>query len=392
MRLESTNREISDAVVGEGATDAFKCYQCGKCASVCPWYLIQAVDFLTYRIPQAVRLGTVTSAEDAEKMAREVEELFRCVACEACKEQCPHGVDIPEIIRSIRKILNDYDAIPPELKVAVGRVQSYGNPLGEPKEKRNDWFAGTGIPKFDGSQEFAFYSCCMTSYDERLKKVARAGAELLKRGGISFGIFADEDQNCCVESVRRVGAMNIFQPLAETNISLFKNAGAKKIVTTSPHCYAVFRREYVKMGLDAEFYHQVQLIHRLIKEKKLVPVKPLNKRVVYHDPCTLGRQSSVYDEPREVLRSIPGIELAEIPIYSRNCSLCCGGGGGGVWLDRPINERFADLRVRQALNEGAQLIAVTCPYCLQMFEDALKRVECDIVIKDVAELCLESLE
>ena len=391
MKIDSTNKEISEVIIGEGATDAFKCYQCGKCMSTCPWYLVQAVDFLTYRIPQSVKLGTITSSEDAEKMAKEVEEIFRCMGCEACKAECPHGVDLPEILRAVRKILYDYDAAPPELKVAVSRAQSFGNPLGEPKEKRNDWCANSGVNKFDGKQEYAYYSCCSTCYDERLKNVARAGAEILKRGGVSFGIFEEEDQCCCGEEIRRVGADAIYKQLSETNLSLFKNAGAKRIITSSPHCYTVFRKEYKKIGADFEVFHQAQLFSQLLKDKKIIPKKAINKKIVYHDPCTLGRQNDIYDEPRDAIKSIPGAKLIEIPVFNRRYSLCCGGGGGGVWLDRPKDERISDIRVKQALDAGAEILAVACPYCLQMFEDAVKRMEVNIEVKDIAELLLESL-
>lgn len=393
MKIDSTNKEISDVIVGEGAADSYKCYQCGKCMSVCPWYLVKAVDFVTYRIPQSVRLGTVTNSEDAERMAHEVEEIFRCLGCEACRSQCPHGVNIAEIVRSIRKVLFDYDAAPPELKVAVGRVQSDGNPLGEPREKRNDWLKEIEYKKFDGTQEYAFYSCCTTAYDERLKKVGTAGVEILKRGGIDFGIITDEEQNCCLEAVRRVGAMNVFQPLAEANIALFSRLGIKKIITTSPHCYTIFKNEYGKIGenLQMEPFHQAQIFDRLIKERRIVPKNEMKKKIVYHDPCTLGRQNGIYDEPRNVLRSIPGVELVEIPVFNREYSICCSGGGGGVWLDRPINERISDIRLKQACDTGANILAVACPYCLQMFEDSLKRVDCNIIVRDVAELLLDSI-
>lgn len=392
MRLDSTNKELSEAIVCEGAGDAHKCYQCGRCMSVCPWFLVPNVEYIVYRMPQSVRLGIVTSSEEAEKIAKEVEEFFRCTCCEGCKSECPHGVDIPEIIRAVRKILVSYNAIPGELRAVISRVQSFGNPLGEPKEKRCDWMKDTQAEVFREDMEYAYFSCCNTSYDERLKRVAGASVELLRRGKVSFGVFADEEQCCCGESIRRAGADDVFKQLAGTNINLMKNAGVKKVITVSPHCFTVFRREYTKMGADFEIYHQVQVFHQLIKEGKLKPAKHIDKRIVYHDPCTLARQSSIYDEPRELIQSMPGAKLMEVPVFSRKWGVCCGGGGGGIWLDRPVDERMSDLRVKQVIDAGAEVLAVSCPYCIQMFEDSVKRLNVELVVKDVSELLLESLD
>jgi Fe-S oxidoreductase len=162
-------------------------------------------------------------------------------------------------------------------------------------------------------------------------------------------------------------------------------------VTTSPHCHRTFEQEYGEFDADFESVHQTQLFAKLIEQQRLEPRKALDKKVVYHDPCALGRGCGVYDEPRDVLKSIPGLELVEIPNYSREYSLCCGGGSGGVWLERPKGERFSDIRVQQAAATGAEILAVACPYCLQMFEDSVKTMDLELEVKDVAELLAEAL-
>jgi Fe-S oxidoreductase len=152
-----------------------------------------------------------------------------------------------------------------------------------------------------------------------------------------------------------------------------KDAGVKKVITTSPHCYATFKKDYLELGADFETWHATQIFWDLLKEEKITPKTSLNKKVVYHDPCTLGRQNGIYDEPRDVLRSIPGLELVEIENFSREFALCCGGGSGGLWLDWPM-------------------LAVACPYCLHMFEDSVKVLRLDLEVKDVSELLAESLK
>lgn len=382
--------EIRDAIVEAGGKDIFKCYQCGKCFSVCPWYHVLAAEFPIYRIPQAVKLGTIASSEDKDVIEAEVKEIFECVGCEACVNECPRGVNIPNIIRAIRRIFVDYGTIPQELKSAISKIQGTGNPLGEPREKRTQWCEGLDVPVFEPGMDFLYFSCCLPSYDARLKNVAQSTVKILKSANVSFGILGSKEE-CCGESIRRVGSEKVFQKVAKANCSNLIDAGVEKILTTSPHCYTTFKKEYQEFGLQVEVLHQTQVFARLIEEGRIVPKKPLNKRVVYHDPCTLGRQNEVYDEPRRVLSGIPGLELVEAENFNRQFSVCCGGGGGGLWIDLPMEERMTNARIQQLHNTGAEILAVACPYCLQMFEDGIKVMNLDMTVKDISELLFEAL-
>ena len=382
--------DIRDAILDMGATDAYKCYQCGKCMAVCPWTHVESVVFPVYRMPQLVKFGAIMSSEDTAEIEREVEEVYRCVGCESCTTWCPHGVSMPDIMRGIRRILVEFGSYPSELSESVSRVHSSGNPFGEPREQRGAWAEEAEIPSFEPEMDYLYSPCCVPAYDPRAAKVANATAEVLRTAGVSFGILGDREA-CCGEAIRRAGAEEVFQEVAAANVTAFADAGVRKAVVTSPHCFRTFDREYPELGADFETVHQSQLFARLIERGSLNPSKELGKKVVYHDPCALGRGSGIYDEPRQVLRSIPGLELVEIPNYSREYSLCCGGGGGGVWLERPKGERLSDIRLGQAVATGAEVLAVACPYCLQMFEDSAKTMDLDIEVKDIAELLAESL-
>jgi len=382
--------EIRDAILEKQAEDIFKCYQCGKCFSVCPWYQVESVDFPIYRVPQAVKLGIIASSEDKDVIEAEVKEIFRCVGCEACVKECPRSVGITDIIRAVRRIFVEYQSMPQELKSVSSKILSTGNPSGEPGEKRALWSKDMNVPDFKPDMDYLYFPCCIPAYDARANNVARNTAKILESAKISYGILGAKEM-CCGESIRRVGAEKVFNSVAKTNSTTFKDAGVKNVLTTSPHCYTSFKNEYQEFGAKFEVFHQTQVFAGLIEQKKLVPNKPLNKKVVYHDPCTLGRQNDIYDEPRKVLKSIPGIELLEVKYFSHQFSVCCGGGSGGLWIDLPVEERMTNLRLKQLHNTGADIIAVACPYCLQMFEDGVKVMNLDIEVKDVSELLFESL-
>ena len=384
------DREVAEVILQAGGTDALKCYQCGMCMAVCPWYQVMAVDFPVYRTPQSVRLGAMIASDDAAETEREVTEVYRCVGCEACLKRCPHGVDLPKVMRSIRRILVEYDSYPTDLKDSVSRIRSFGNPFGEPREKRPLFTQKMEVPAFEPGMEYLLFRCCVSAYDPVGNRAGQGLIRALQKAEISFGTLGEEE-SCCCESVRKVGAEDVFEELAQQNIASFKNVGALKILTTSPHCYTTFVREYGELNGAFEYFHYTQLLAKLIEEGHLSPQKALGKKVVYHDPCTLGRQNDIYEEPRIVLRSIPELELVEIPYFNRENSFCCGGGSGGVWLERPKEERMSDVRVQQAVDAGAEILAVACPYCYQMFEDSVKTLGVDIEIRDVAELLADSL-
>jgi Fe-S oxidoreductase len=389
--IETILPEIRELIIEAGGKEAFKCYECGMCMSLCPWFLVGNVQFPCYRIPQNVRLGAVMTSEEKEELNKEIEELFRCVACDNCKVFCPRHVDMGDIMRAIRRILAESDSLPKELKEVASIFYNVGNPQGAPPEKRNDWAMELNLPIFQPKFEYAYFACCLPSYDERLKNVAIATAKILQSASVSFGLVPPAVW-CCSETLRNFGAEKIFQELAQKNITALNQAGVNKILVSSPHCYTTFKNEYPELGANFAPIHTVVLFFKLFQEKRIVPKKPLPKKVFYHDPCTLGRQNGIYDEPRAVLSSIPEIKLVEHPFFSRAASVCCGGGAGGLWQDWPKDERITQVRIKQVLETGAEILATACPYCILMFEDSVKTMNLDLQVKDVSELLAEACD
>ena len=379
------NPEVRDTIIESGGDDVIKCYQCGRCMAACPWNLLDGLDYTTYRFCQRIKLGAIIDSEEKEEIAADTIDVFRCVGCDSCKAECPRGVSISDVLRAVRRILVDFDSYPGELKSVVARLYNSGNPLGESAEKRADWAAGLDIPQFTGTVEYLYFPCCLPAYDTRARKVAQATARILKRAGVSFGIIG-KDEFCCGEAVRRVGAEKVFQTAVKQNTELFKTTNVQKVIVTSPHCLVTFTKEYPAYYDGFETHHAVQLFDRMITEKKISPKRPFEKRVVYHDPCTLGRQMDIYDEPRRILKSIPGLELVEIPVFNRDFSVCCGGGAMGLWRDWPQDERLANFRTEQILATDADILCVACPYCLQMFEETLKSMNASLEVMDISEI------
>jgi len=237
--------------------------------------------------------------------------------------------------------------------------------------------------------EFLYFSCCYTSYDPRLKKIAQTTAAVLKKAGVDFGILGAKD-NCCGESVHKTGNEALFKSLARENIKTYIENGVKKILVSSPHCFHTFQNEYPEFMVSFEVVHTSQLLSQLIQEGRLPPTKEYAKVVTYHDPCYLGRHNGIFEEPRQVLNSVPGLELREM-IESREDSLCCGMGGGRIWLETESEERFANIRMQQALDVGAEVLATSCPYCISQFEDSrLSLRDSDAIeVKDIVEILHE---
>lgn len=370
-------KEVVDIVVEEGGEAVKLCYQCGLCSATCPWNLVRS--FLMRRMLHQTQLGLVDF---------DSEDIWLCATCNACVARCPRGVEIIDVVRALRRAIVGLGIakVPDSLRLTVKNISGVGNPLGEAREKRADWAKDLDVKVFTPGTELLYFPCCIPSYDTRAKKVAQATASILKKAGVDFGILGSEE-TCCGESARKAGNESLFQALAGSNISVFGQNGVKNIVVSSPHCYHTFKNEYPALGGDFEVIHSTQLLAELIQEGRIKPVKALGKKVAYHDPCYLGRHNKIYEEPRRVLESIPGLELIELP-DSREDSLCCGGGGGRIWMDTKKGERLSDLRIGQALEVGAEVLAVACPYCLLNFDDSLLSMEEEGLpeIRDIAEL------
>jgi Fe-S oxidoreductase len=370
--------------IKEAGGEAFKlCYQCGTCEIVCPWNRVR--EFPVRRIVNEARLGVVPF---------ESEDLWLCSTCGNCVQRCPRGVEIVDVMRAMRRILVPDGVVPasiPNLRSFMTSIASVGNPWGQEPKDRANWARDLGVREFDEDTEVLYFPCCYPSYDPRLKKVAQATASILGKAGVDFGILGPAE-NCCGESVRKAGNEALFKRLARENIKTFIDRGVKKILVSSPHCYHTFKNEYAEFKVNFEVVHISQYLRELLVEGRLRPTKEYGKRVTYHDPCYLGRHNGIFDEPREVLKGIPGLELREMS-ESRENSLCCGMGGGRIWMETAKGERFSDLRLQQAIAVGAEVLATSCPYCITQFEDsrlALKDSE-TLQIKDITEILQEAI-
>ena len=360
METVAPLQEIID-VIKEAGGDAFKfCYQCGLCDTVCPWNRVRA-----FSMRKIIREATFGLTDI------ETEEMWRCTTCGNCPRQCPRGVKIIEAGVSLRRISTEYGVFPTPVSPVKGVAASLlgkGNPLGEDRGKRADWAQGLSVKPFTEGMEILYFPGCYLCYDPRLKKVASATANILNKAGVDFGILGNKE-NCCGESIRKTGDEELFKRLARENIKAFVENGVKKILVSSPHCYHTFKNEYPEFMVNFEVVHISQYLFELIQEGRLEITKEYGKKVTYHDPCYLGRHNGVYDEPREVLRKIPGLELTEMA-DSLEDSLCCGGGGGRIWMETVKGERFSDLRLDQAVGVGAEVLATSCPYCITHFEES----------------------
>lgn len=374
-------KEIVDAIKANGG-EAFKlCFECGLCDVVCPWNRVRI--FSMRKIVREAAFG-LTDIES--------EDIWRCTTCGRCPQQCPRDVKQIESGVALRRIATEYGVFHTSarpIRTVRGSLMGEGNPMNEARKNRANWAEGLSVKAFAEGMEILYFPGCYLSYDPRLKKVVRATATILNRAGVDFGILGAKE-NCCGESIRKTGDEEAFKRLARENIKTFIDHGVKKILVSSPHCYHTFKNEYPEFRVNFEVIHISQYLLELINAGRLALTKEYGKKVTYHDPCYLGRHNGIYDEPREVLKKIPGLELIEMP-ESRIDSLCCGGGGGRIWMETQKGERFSDLRLEQAIGVGAEVLVTSCPYCIANFEDS--RLTIDVAdtleTKDIAEIIQE---
>ncbi len=381
METEAPFKDIIEEIKELGGDAVKYCYQCGKCDTVCPWNKVTI-----FSMRKLIREATFGIPEV------ELEEVWRCTTCGKCPQQCPRDVKQIDDVVAMRRLATGYGVSNELLKPvrsASASLAAEGNPVVQDRAKRADWAEGHNVKTFTEEMEILYFPCCYISYDQRLKEIAQATVGILNKAGVEFGILGTRE-NCCGESIRKTGNEEVFKSLARENIKTFIDSGVKKILVSSPHCYETFKNEYPEFKANFEVVHISQYLVELMHEGKLSISEEYGKKVTYHDPCYLGRHNGIYDEPREVLKKIPGLELTEMA-ESREDSLCCGMGGGRIWIDTKMAERFSNLRMEQAMGLGAEVLATSCPYCVDALEESRAGLgyEDKIQVKDITEILLE---
>lgn len=372
--------------LGGGESFAY-CYQCAKCTSVCPMGTV--ADFSPRKIFRRTQLGIDLF---------ESSDLWLCTTCANCLRVCPKQVNMIEIMPAVREqaVLDGH--APAELQKAFENTFRYGNPLGEAPRKRAEWVREAGVPvrvmaEHKRPVDVLWFVECYPSYHPRGKDASRALARVFTALGVDFGILGHEER-CSGDSQRLAGESGLFETLAEHNIKTLGKYTFNKIVVTDPHALNGFKKAYPKLGGEYEVLHYTTFLAPLLD--RLTFKKSLDVTVTFHDPCYLGRHNGEYEAPRRLLQAIPGVRLVEMA-HSFSNSFCCGGGGGGMWMDGYVkehtSERLSEKRVREAVEAGADVLAVACPYEVSRFEDAVKSTGNDqrLVVRDIAELLDEAL-
>ena len=322
------------------------------------------------------------------------EVIWDCTTCRACQEVCPVFVEhIDKIIDMRRNLVLEQAEMPETAEMALRCIEERGHTCKGTTYCRTDWCEGLDAKLIsdDKDVEILYFVGCSAALEVRNMKVSAAFGKILKAAGVNFGILGEEE-NCCGEPARRMGNEYLFQMQAMKNIETFKRYGIKKIVVTCPHGYNTLKNEYPQIGGVLEVIHHSQFIAELIQQGRLKLKNGLGEKITYHDACYLGRHNDIYEEPRRIVKAIPGAQFNEMA-RRRSKSFCCGAGGGHMWMEESVGTRISEMRTEQALGTRSSVLATACPFCLQMFEDAIKAKEATESIRamDIAELVAGAL-
>jgi len=378
MPEEIPSFEVSDAIVEAGGGDLLRCFQCGTCTSVCPW-----------KITSSMRTRMMIHLQQLGLEGYEESELWRCVTCRNCVQNCPRGVGIIDVVSSARSIMVELGSLPRSLQSALSSLRANGNPWQGDNSVRSNLSEKIGIPVFSEGFDYIFFPCCTSIYDREGEKSLKAISFLLNKSGIRAGLLPSGGV-CCGDVAKRSGAIDIVTELHEKLLTEFDSLNWARPIFVSPHCFVMMKDDFIEQGVMP--LHYIQVLSRLIEEGILKVDKKINAKVTYHDPCYLGRWSGIYEEPRKILRAIAGENFVEME-RNRENSICCGGGGGGAFMEVRPQERLAVMRVREGIETGAQVIATACPYCMVMLQDGILAggLEGKIVVKDVAQILVEAV-
>ncbi|MFS0671172.1 (Fe-S)-binding protein [Peribacillus frigoritolerans] len=411
--------------------DLYACAECGRCTNMCPasvtgktlspmQLIVKMRDHLTEKgaaitsrspwMPRSVFGSSVAiSGLAAQETAAAIEmpsligdviteeELWACTTCRNCEDQCPVANEhVDKIIDLRRYLVLTEGNVPQEASRYFQNIERQSNPWGLNRKERMNWRDKRDdieVPTVDEVSEFEylFWVGSMGSYDKRSQKIVQSFAKIMNVAGIKFAILGNNERNSG-DNARRMGNEFLFQQLCQENIANFQSYGVKKIVTIDPHAFNTFKNEYPEFGLESEVYHHTELIWKWIQDGLINPVKEVKEAIAYHDSCYLGRYNNIYDIPRQILTSIPGVKVLEME-RNKQDSMCCGAGGGMMWIEEKQGKRINVKRTEQALSVNPSMIGSSCPYCLTMLSDGTKAKEVEEQVKtmDIAEIVERSL-
>jgi Fe-S oxidoreductase len=417
----------------KGLLDFSTCTECGRCQDQCPAWntgkplspkllimglrdhaLAKAPYLLADSDDARAALSEAERAEGERALVGPVADggvidpdvLWSCVTCGACVEQCPVDIEHVDHIVDMRRYQVMIESeFPHEAQGMLRNLERKGDPWGRGNKARLEWTQGLPFEVRVFGQndeealpedvEYLFWVGCAGSLDDNAKRTSRAVAELLHEAGVEFMILGS-GETCTGDAARRLGQELLFQELAKQNVETLNEVGAKKIVVTCAHCFNTLLNEYPQFGGNYEVVHHTELLAKLVTEGKLRPVNDVNLAVTYHDPCYLGRHNRVFSPPRDILGSVPGVRLTEMP-RNKERSFCCGAGGARMWVEETIGTRINETRTDEALATEPDLVTAACPYCIVMLTDGVAtrkqqgKAPEDVRVTDVSEVLLRSV-
>lgn len=364
-----------------------KCNKCGFCLPNCPIYKVQGVESASPRgrnaITRAVIEGRLAWSPEIEK------SVFSCLGCGACTAACFPSLKTKEMVFQNRECLVHEGLYPKIADRLAKHVEENFNISNEDNEERDEWRENLkDVPEsvFDKKRaDVIYFVGCVASFFPMVQKIPANMAEIMERGGVDFTILGG-DEWCCGFPLIGAGMPEKIKTLMEHNLQKVKEVGAKKIVFTCPSCYHMWKNFYEP---EVELLCTSELLEQLLSEKR-ISLKEINATVTYHDPCDLGRNSGIFESPREVLKAIPGIRLIEMP-NNRQMANCCGGGGNLEMVDPELSAKVAQLKIEEILETGADMVVTSCQQCVRTIATRARRQKINLVVKDLTDLVAEAM-